>query len=306
MSGIKEFYREVCSKDSCIPIFSQDWWLDAVCGKDKWNVVGIKNCSDYSALLPYYQTKKMIFSILKQPILTPVLSPWFHKSSEEMPLFHQLIDSLSFADSLYLHFPYSRDAIRGIEKNDCMVSERITYIIDSPDEASAWKQLEGNTRRLIQKAMQTLEVRESSDLSLFYEVLHKSFARKDMEVPYTYAQLKTLDDVCTEKGCRKILFSTDPEGNIHSTMYMVWDQTKLYYLLGGIDPDYRKSGGQSLLIWEGIKEALSTGKIFDFEGSMVPSIASFFKSFGSVPAPYAVIHKDHSFLLKLYRRIRAG
>jgi len=34
----KERYREFCQKqDTELPIFHQDWWLDAVCGTANWD-----------------------------------------------------------------------------------------------------------------------------------------------------------------------------------------------------------------------------------------------------------------------------
>jgi len=35
----KELYREFCKVEDNIPIFSKDWWMDAVCGEDKWDVI---------------------------------------------------------------------------------------------------------------------------------------------------------------------------------------------------------------------------------------------------------------------------
>jgi hypothetical protein len=32
----KEKYREFCKNEKNLPIFSKDWWLDAVCGKDNY------------------------------------------------------------------------------------------------------------------------------------------------------------------------------------------------------------------------------------------------------------------------------
>ena len=34
----RERYKELCKKESTIPLFSQGWWLDAVCGENNWDV----------------------------------------------------------------------------------------------------------------------------------------------------------------------------------------------------------------------------------------------------------------------------
>ena len=35
----KELYREFCKKNHQLPIFMQDWWLDAVCAGKEWDVM---------------------------------------------------------------------------------------------------------------------------------------------------------------------------------------------------------------------------------------------------------------------------
>lgn len=297
----KQYYRQLCKENEGIPFFSKDWWLDHVCGPDAWGVSGLQERGSYLALLPYYQIKKLSFTILRQPCLTQIISPWFKEPNEGSRILPQLVETLSFADSLHLHIPMNRKEIDSLTFHGYELSERVTYLIDAKSAEDAHKRLDGNTRRLIQKAEKSLIVRDDLGFNVFYELLRKTFTRKNMDVPHNPSFLSRLDELCSGKNCKKILFSVDPHGNVHSAMYIVWDSNKVYYLMGGIDQAHKKSGGQSLLVWEAAKFALSQGKIFDFEGSMVPSIATFFRSFGSTPIKYAVVHKDHSFFLKCYR-----
>jgi hypothetical protein len=44
-----------------------------------------------------------------------------------------------------------------------------------------------------------------------------------------------------------MFFAQDAEGRIHAALYLVWDASYAYYLLGGADPRLRGSGAQSLL-----------------------------------------------------------
>lgn len=56
----REKYREFCKTEKTIPIFSKDWWLDAVCGKDNWGVVLIERGGKIIVTLPYYLEKMYI------------------------------------------------------------------------------------------------------------------------------------------------------------------------------------------------------------------------------------------------------
>ena len=49
----RERYQELCRRESTIPIFSQDWWLDTVCGMDNWGVYLIGKDMDIKASLVY-------------------------------------------------------------------------------------------------------------------------------------------------------------------------------------------------------------------------------------------------------------
>ena len=300
----KSYYAKISNNSDARPLFSQAWWLDIVCGKNSWDVCGIKQNEEYVALMPYYITRKLTFSCIRQPILTPIISPWFKTSPFDMDIFLKLINNLPKVDDYLQHLPYCDSTLTSLKEHGYSVSERITYVIENQDPDKVLKGMKGNTRRLVQKAQKILTTRDDCGLKVFYDLLSKTFTRKKMQVPLTFSKLKRLDEACEKNGCRKILFSEDSYGNIHSAMYLVWDQSKYYYLLGGIDPDYKKSGGQSLLIWEAIKESISREKVFDFEGSMVPSIASFFRSFGASPYRYTQVRKENSKLIKIYRQLK--
>ena len=78
------------------------------------------------------------------------------------------------------------------------------------------------------------------------------------------------------------------EGKAIAAVYIVWDEKRSYYLLGGYDAEESHHGASALAMWEAIrftKEELGL-KEFDFEGSMVPSIEMFFRKFGGTLTPY--------------------
>ena len=69
-------YSQHCADEKRIPVFSQDWWLDAACGHD-WDVCIVEKDNQVVASMPYMVEKKYGFISLKQPRLTPRLGPWF-------------------------------------------------------------------------------------------------------------------------------------------------------------------------------------------------------------------------------------
>ena len=59
-----------------------------------------------------------------------------------------------------------------------------------------------------------------------------------------------------------------------------------------------------LLMHNAILDSFSSNKQFDFEGSMVPSIENFFRSFGGKRVPYILIRNSNNKYLKLIDFIR--
>ena len=96
----------------------------------------------------------------------------------------------------------------------------------------------------------------------------------------------------------KILIAEDEQGRRHAGVYIVWDNTSAYYLMGGGDPDLRNSGATSLCMWEAIQFASTVTQRFDFEGSMMEPVEKFFRAFGATQTPYFSISKTPSRLLK--------
>ena len=57
MKNNKERYKLFCEKEKNIPIFSQPWWLDVVCGEKNWEVCIIGEGKNILATMPYYLLK---------------------------------------------------------------------------------------------------------------------------------------------------------------------------------------------------------------------------------------------------------
>jgi lipid II:glycine glycyltransferase (peptidoglycan interpeptide bridge formation enzyme) len=123
-------------------------------------------------------------------------------------------------------------------------------------------------------------------------MLDVTFAAQKRKNPMDKELIRRIVETCEAAGHGKYLEARDPEGNVHSCAYFVYDEQVCYYLLGASDSRFRSSGAQSLVLWEGIQFAAQHSKVFDFEGSMVEGIENFFRQFGGVCTPYYEIRKS--------------
>ena len=83
----------------------------------------------------------------------------------------------------------------------------------------------------------------------------------------------------------------------------VFSHRRAYYILVGNHPDGRTSGASHLLIDHFIKKHAGQDLILAFEGSNRPSLAFFYKSFGSSPEIYPGIRfNELPLLLQLFKQ----
>ena len=158
---------------------------------------------------------------------------------------------------------------------------------------SVYGDFKGSVRTDIKKAEKILTVREYTDTVLLYELCRKSFEKQGLKPSFSEYTLSALDNELINKDLRKIYVALDAEDKAHAAIYIVFGQQTAHYLIGGSDPDKRQSGAVTFLLWHAIKEASKMGyTVFDFEGSMIPSVEFVFRNFGAVQKPFFRITKN--------------
>ncbi len=306
----KDIYRKLCENEPTIPIFSRDWWLDAVCeGSGHWEAAIVEKGGKVMAAMPYYTKRKYGFTIITQPCLTQTLGPWLCPSnakyakalSEEKDLIQQLIDQLPEFDHFIQSWSFKNLNWLPFYWNGFKQTTNYTYVIpDLSDSEHLWSEMQANIRTDIRKAESrlNLRIRDDVDLDEFIRLNRLTYNRQGIQQPYSDGFIHRLDSACVKHHCRKIWVAEDPEGRHHAGIYIVWDENSAYYIMGGSDPKLRNSGATSLCMWHAILHASTVTKRFDFEGSMIESIERYFRAFGARQHPYFTIYKTPSLILK--------
>jgi len=305
----KEKYISYCNTLPNISLFQQAWWLDTVCGKEKWNVTVHENNGNILGAWAYPIKRKKGFSLINMPMLTPGSLPvitYFPgqkpatKISHEQQVLDELINQLPKFDLFDLYFLPDYKNHLSFHWKGFTQTTRYTYLIkDLSSLDKVFDEFNASIRTQIRKAEKEITITESDDVELFYKINALTFKRQSKAVPYSLNYVKQIDIACKKNNCRKILLAKDKEGNIHAAIYLVWDTESAYYLMGGADETYKSSGAYSLLIWEAIKRSSQLTKQFNFCGSMLPAVERFFRSFGGEQTPYLHIKKINSKALKL-------
>src|SRR5262249_50291250 len=268
-------------------IFQQRFWLDAV-APGAWDVVDVVSGGEIKARLPYVISKNRLgMTIISMPRLTQTLGPWLAHAegkyaarlARQKELMASLFTGLPAHDLFSQNFHHSITNWLPLHWQGFSQTTRYTYVIESLEDLDrVWTGFEADVRRDVRRAREQLIVRTDPDVERFLDINELTFKRQDKGLPYTRDLVRRLDDACARRGARRMFFAEDAEGRTHAAVYIVWDRDSAYYLMGAADPELRRSGATSLLLWEAIQFASGVARRFDFEGSMIESIERFFRA----------------------------
>lgn len=308
-------YIRFCEKEIQIPIFSQAWWLDAVCGENNWDVILIKNSNEIIASFPYYICQdKFRVKCIKMPMLTQKLGPYIKypegqkyasRLSYEKKIIQEIIDKLPKYDFFNVHFDYKFVNWLPFFWNGFQQTTRYTYVLeDISDSEYVFSCFEHSKRKNINRAIKEVEIFYDLPCKDFYEN-HKMTLQKQGEIiSYSYEVFEKIYNGVYTNNAGRVIYCKDSDGNIHAALLVIWDNESAFDLISTIDPSYRSSGAATLLVYEIIKKLSGRVKVFDFEGSMIEGVEDSFRKFGSIQKPYFRIYKFNTRKYKILRAIK--
>ena len=309
----KEVYQQICEQHD-IPLFAKHWWLDIIC-KD-WDVAIANNGNKVSGTWAYPVERKLSMTMSRTPPLTPYLGPTVvfpgdMKKSKYDNFEHEVIDSLlaqlpAFKVWETAATPGLKQA--GIFRNKSYdVSVRQTFLIDlqEHEEATMLANMHEDSRRNITKAEKEISIAdEPQAITELYNFQKATLDRKEVMIPYSLEEIQSLYKACKLRGCTA-LWVARKEEEIQAILWNMWDKTRSYYLVGAKNPAVKDKRAMTALIWHAVKHCKNLGKAtFDFEGSMIPGVERFFRTFGTRRELYLVISKNKSLRWKLVRMLR--
>lgn len=291
-------------------MFQQAWFLDAIAGPEYWDVVLVEKKGEIQGFLPLVNQKKWgLFSFQKMPPLTPFLGPWIKPSPSPKPstaLQHeiQILKELCFSipSCDYFNQRFSTQ----IKNTLPFIGEgyenvvRYTYKINQLDDLEkVYQEMRSNCKQAIKKAEKEFTLELDNDLSPFLDLHFKTLKEGGLNnLPYNASFVHTYDKAMATHANRQIFTAKNDQGQVVASIYVVWDEHSAYYMMGAKNSEIKQNGATNFLLWEAIKFCSTRTASFDFEGSVIPSIAEFFRSFGGELTPYIQVKKVKSPVLK--------
>lgn len=305
----KEKYNTSADLQQALPLFFKTWWLDIV--SSKWDVAIVEKEDKIIAVFPYNKEQKLGLTILRNPVLTPFLGPFFfhpgHLSSFkkinwEEQTFEKLWNQLPAWHSFDIQSTTLFDNFMLFHQKGFVNSNRLTYHIDlSLSKDGLFSNIQSSHRKRIEQTTELYKIEEGVDYIPYLIELHeKTFLRKGKKYIYSKTLLTEIIQKSYQYNSGKLLAAKDESGHITGTIFIAWDKEQAYLLLSAVDAEQSHKGTICLLIWQAILEAKKTGlKIFDFEGSMDAGIEPFFRRFGGERKTFLHLHLNKSKIWKL-------
>lgn len=298
----KKKYERFC-RGAYIPIFSQPWWMDAVCGESNWDVWLYEKGKDILAAMPYYMEIRGEYKYITKALLTQnngliISYPVGQKLSSRYSYQEKIITAAcAHINSLDLdvyeqQFHHSFDNWLPFFWDNFTAITRYTCVLEHPiDPATTLENISSNYRNKIRSAEKQVRVCTDIDAQSFYYEHEKIYKRQGIPCPFSLAFWTQLYNACVKHNAGQLFCSRDHLDNITSVLFLVWDEKSAYQILGGAIPDYQSTHSYTNLIYNAILFASRKELAYDFEGSVIKRIFTAFKEFGPTIQPYFRIRK---------------
>lgn len=278
-------------------LFEQPWWLDIV-APDAWKDIVIEEKGEVIGRLPYCYKGKTI----GLPPLTQTCGIWIKRQqmkpgNENLSYIKKIIDQLfeQLCDfkNVIIALDTSAEYFLPFLWKGFSVYPRISYRIENLEDMNAvYANFSKTVKKNIKSAEKKVTISTDSDIDVLLKIMDKTFAAQGRKYPVEAEIVSKIVKECDRRGNGKMFTARDGEGNVHACSYFVYDKHVFYYLIAGSDSEFRSSGAQTLILWEAIQYASKVSRVFDFEGSMVEGIETFFRRFGGKPVVYYEIRKE--------------
>ena len=278
--------------------YGYSWYLDAV--SDDWEAIIV---NDYEYILPLpYRNILGVFKYYSQPILSQQMGPFGkHIPSKEILelIFSQLPSGpvrLNINLSENINLPESYKSLNPKQHINQTLS------IDQ-DIATVKGKFTNNPRRALQSKLKNFgKLEQVSDPKIVLDFVYKLQAQKIGFKKNQYKKALTLFLKAKENNAAQFFQLKNINTGKVVVMGAVLIQSDriinfFYTSLKGTE----NYGAASVYIFKLIEKFRQSKRVFDFDGSDIPGINKFFKSFGAETTYYTSVDKIHPLLKLVYK-----
>jgi hypothetical protein len=309
----KEKYSEFCSREDNLPLFFQPWWLNSVCANGRWDAIVLEKNNKVIGAYPYFVKDRFnLMKVITMPPFTPFLGPYikypedlrsYEKASFEKEVLGNFIEELPYFDKFIQLFNYDIRNWLPFYWRDFLQTTYYSYILeDISDPEKARSEFHPNKKQEIIKASKTVDVRFDLSPEEFYSFHKMTLEKQGQKISYSPDLFREIYKKATDNNAGKSVYAFVGD-KIYAALFFVWDKRSGYNLITANDPDFRKSGALSLLVYEAISFLGNKTGRYDLEGSMNENYEFSYRQFGGKQYQYFYLSKTNSKLLRIYEHL---
>ncbi len=271
---LKRDQLDIKKYDACISnalqskAYAFSWYLDSV--SENWDALVL---DDYAAVMPLPKAKKYGITYVFQPFWIQHLGVFSGSPLSDA----QMADFINNVPKKFRLIDFNINF--KLENSE----EHLNYILPLGDDyKTLFKNFsKGRKSSITQAEKFGLTLQESKD----YEPIIKLFKQNrglNIEVTETaYSKLERLLLKANELNQLKIIEAYSKSNQLIGGAFFILSKHRITYLFSAINQEGRDLQAMSLIINSIIKEYSETEYVLDFEGSMLPGVAKFIRSFGA-------------------------
>lgn len=276
--------------------YAYTWYLDNVA--EEWEGLVMGN---YKAVMPLVFKRKFGVDYLYQPFFTQQLGVF-----TSLPITKNLVNKfIDFIPKKYQYIDINLNEINDISENE-QISKRTNHFLDlNLDYALLKANYSKNTLRKLKKA-------ENNDLLIINNIKPEKFV--EFYLKHTASKVKNFDEKHQYTMLRIIYKAlsyqtgalvgiADKNQELLAVNFLLFHPTRIINLLPSSSPEGNKQDAMVFLINHLFQRNANQRKIFDFEGSMIPGVAQFYKGFGAEEINYYRLKRNNlPFFYRIFKK----
>ena len=290
-AAAKVEWRIFCETEPSITLYQQPWYWDATCDvPTDWRVILVKKEGIIEAAFPFSYVQRKFMWFIETPWQVPASGIWMKKKREDFrsieadfvymtDIVNAVVDRLPYFDCFRVGFNSRLWSWQPFYWRGFNAKPHYTMVIPSMSAELIKTKCSKSRRRRLNKAGRDyrLEVNRLN-LAEYWDFFDQSYRKRGRNIEFSKAKFVRLINALKEHNAIQIRSVREEDGTLTAENIVFMDEGRFYhhFVAQRMDDDKEAS---SLAVYDSICEAMYSGKIYDFEGSMDNGVAMFNLSF---------------------------
>jgi Acetyltransferase (GNAT) domain len=266
-------------------IYAYSWYLDVVA--PRWGALVVKDAGGHwLGVLPVPLRQKFGVWIVHQPLFCQLLGVFVAPSVMLEPVATMLLAALP---QFFRYNAVYTGLFEGIVQWPSLFKVQFcaNYVLplNEPYEVITKGYTLDRLNNLKRALQWQWQLAESNDIAPLLDLFRQNHASKIGVSTKSYELLSRLFEVLQQQKAVKLLYVLK-DGKIEAGAMLALDKRRIIYLFNAASAMGRRGNARTFLIDSILRQYSNQNLQFDFESPEIPSIAAFYRSFGSLSEPY--------------------